>query len=67
MFTITKREILDSIYFFFVLIVLIFAFFNTQLGLLLGFILMAIYVPFAVISHIYDWHKIKMIGGFTNE
>lgn len=55
--TITKREILDSIYFFLVFVVSIFALFNIKLGLLLGFILMSIYVPFAIISHIYEWHN----------
>lgn len=52
-----KKEILDSIYFFLALLVMIIAYFNTQLAWFLGFILMSIYVPFAVLSYMFEWQK----------
>ena len=53
--TLTKRDILDSIYYALALIVIIIAFFDIQVAMLLGFLEMLIYIPFAVVIRIMEY------------
>lgn len=47
------RDILDTVYYFLALIVCISLFFNYELGLVLGFILMLVYFPIAICVRIF--------------